>query len=101
MPLRNVIQDNLFIGNTNDIKMSSSFGVIRRNHFLTAGSGATNKVVSTTAVSEQGVNNHVVLNVFSNAEAEIAPGSGFTGAASDTWLNYVNDQAALAVGQPA
>jgi hypothetical protein len=101
VPLRNLIEDCLFIGNTNDIKSSLSYGVIRGNHFLTAGAGATNKVISTVANSGQGGNNHVVGNYFSNSEVEIAPGSGFSGAADDVWLNYVNDQAALAVGQPA
>lgn len=95
------IRDNSFRQNTNDIKISSNYGRILRNRFMTAGSGATNKVISTTFLSTQGGNNHILLNQFSNTEAQIAPGSGFTGAASDTWMNYVNDQAALAFGQPA
>lgn len=92
---------NRFQQNLNDIKMSLSYGAIENNKFMTAGSGATNKVISTTAVAVQGGNNHILLNQFSNTEAEIAPGSGYTGAASDTWMNYVNNQAALAFGQPA
>lgn len=101
VPLSWHIAGNRFQQNTNDVKMSLSYGIIERNHFMTAGSGATNKVISTTFISAQGGNNHVTLNQFSNTEAEIAPGSGYTGAASDTWMNYVNDQAALAYGQPA
>jgi len=101
VPLRNRIQDSIFLLNTNDIATSLSYSIIQRNQFLTAGSGATNKVVSTTYNAAQGGNNHITLNVFSNTEAQIAPGSGFTGAASDLWSNYVNDQAALAIGQPA
>lgn len=92
---------NRFQQNVNDITMSLSYGAIENNKFMTAGAGATNKVISTTFVSVQGGNNHVLLNQFTNSEAEIAPGSGFTGAASDTWMNYVTDQAALAFGQPA
>lgn len=101
IPLRWQIQDGVFSQNTNDIRMSLSYGLIQRNKFMTAGSGATNKVISTTFISTQGGNNHVLLNQFTNTETQIAPGSGFTGAASDTWMNYVTDQAALAFGQPA
>lgn len=101
VPLGWTIRDNRFQQNLNDIKMSLSYAEILNNRFLTAGSGATNKVISTTAVSAQGGNNQVLLNQFNNTEAQIAPGSGYTGAASDMWMNYVNDQAALAFGQPA
>lgn len=101
VPLRNVIRNSRFYLNTNDLASSQNYAIIERNHFMTAGSGATNKVISTTYNAVQGGNNHVFLNQFSNTEAQIAPGSGYTGAASDTWMNYVNDQAALAYGQPA
>lgn len=101
VPLRNRIQNSRFMLNTNDITSSYSYSIISGNQFMTAGSGATNKVISTTYNSVQGGNNHITLNVFSNTEAQIAPASGYTGAASDLWSNYVNDQAALAVGQPA
>lgn len=101
VPQNNIYEDNIFNQNTNDIKMSLNYSVIRRNSFMTAGSGATNKVISDTFISAQGGNNHILLNQFSNTEAEIAPGSGYTGAATDTWMNYVNNQAALAFGQPA
>lgn len=94
-------QGNRFQQNLNDIKMSLSYGAIENNKFMTAGSGATNKIISDTFISTQGGNNHILLNQFSNTEAELAPGSGYTGAATDTWMNYVNNQAALAFGQPA
>jgi len=92
---------NRFQQNLNDIKMSLSYGIIKGNELLTAGSGSTNKVISTTFVSTQGGNNQVHLNFFNNTEAQIAPSSGYTGASSDFWMNYVNDQADLAFGQPA
>lgn len=101
VPLRNTIQDCTFRQNTNDITSSQSYGLIQRNRFFTPGSGATNKVVSTTFNSTQGGINQILLNQFNNTEAEIAPGSGYTGAATDVWMNYVNNQAALAFGQPA
>jgi len=96
-----IIKNSQFRANLNDIKMSLNFALINKNTFFTAGSGATNKVISTTAVSVQGGNNQILLNHFNNTEVQIAPGSGFTGAATDVWMNYVTDQAALAIGQPA
>lgn len=101
VPISWMIEDCRFQQNTNDITMSLSYAIIQRNRFMTAGSGATNKVISTTFVAVQGGNNHILLNQFTNTEAQLAPASGYTGAASDTWMNYVNDQAALAFGQPA
>ena len=101
VPLAWLIELNQFQQNLNDIKMSLSYASILKNRFMTAGAGAANKVISTTFIAAQGGNNQILLNQFSNTEAEIAPGSGYTGAASDTWMNYVNNQAALAFGQPA
>lgn len=101
VPLMWEIVDNTFAQNNNDIASSLSYGQILRNRFLTAGAGAVNKVVSTTYNAVQGGYNQVLLNQFKNTEAEIAPGSGYTGAATDVWMNYVTDQAALAFGQPA
>lgn len=101
VPLSWRIENNKFQQNTNDIKMSLSYAQILGNRFLTAGAGATNKVISTTFLSTQGGNNQVLLNFFNNTEAQIAPGTGYTGASTDLWQNYVNDQAALAFGQPA
>lgn len=101
VPLSWLIEDSRFQQNTNDVKMSLSYAIIQRNKFMTAGSGATNKVISTTFIGTQGGNNHILLNQFTNTEAQLAPASGFTGAASDVWVNYVTDQAALAIGQPA
>lgn len=101
VPLSWQIKGNQFRQNTNDIKMSLSRALIQYNQFLTAGSGATNKVVSTTAVAVQGGDNFVIDNQFNNTEAQIAPGSGFTGAASDVWRNFVTDGTWYAIGQPA
>jgi len=95
------IRNSRFAQNLNDIKMSLSYSTIEYNRFLTAGAGATNKIISDTFIGVQGGNNQISLNQFNNTEAEIAPGSGYTGAATDVWMNYVNNQAALAFGQPA
>lgn len=99
IPLRNLIEECLFVGNAHDIRSSLSRSVIRRNHFLTP--GTSNTIINTKYNSGQGAENHVVLNVFNNTEAQIAPATGYTGCADDVRANYVNDQAALAVGLPA
>lgn len=101
VPLSWQILRSQFRANTNDIKMSLSYALIQWNRFFTAGSGATNKVISTTALAGQGGNNLVIDNQFNNTEAQIAPGSGFTGAASDVWRNFVTDGTWYAIGQPA
>lgn len=101
VPLSWHIHHNVFRQNTNDVKMSLSRALIQWNSFMTAGSGATNKVVSTTFISTQGGNNFIIDNQFNNTEAQIAPGSGYTGAATDVWRNFVTDGTWYAIGQPA
>ena len=101
IPLDWKIIYNKFFQCTNDIKMSLSYALLQYNRHMTAGSGATNKVVSTTFIAVQGGNNFVIDNQFNNTEAQIAPGSGFTGAASDVWRNFVTDGTWYAIGQPA
>lgn len=101
IPLDWQILRNKFFQNTNDIKMSLSYALIQWNKHMTAGSGSTNKVISTTFIATQGGNNFVIDNQFNNTEAQIAPGSGFTGAASDLWRNFVTDGTWYAIGQPA
>lgn len=94
------IMDNLFGINTNDVKMSLSNSRIEWNTFRTVGSGATNKVVSTVALSGQGALNSVSHNVFANTAAQIANASGYNGAADDNWSdNYCTD--AVDYGVPA
>lgn len=100
IPLAWQIQDSRFQQNLNDIKMSLSYAAIQRNKFMTAGSGATNKVISTVALSGQGGNNQVLLNFFSNAAANIQISNGYSGAATDMWSNYPLGTAALSVTSP-
>ena len=99
VPLRNVVRNCWFTGNTNDIIVSSSYGLFEGNRH---GSVAATNIVSTTYVSTQGGYNVVVGNVFPDAIADIDPAHGYTGAATDVWTgNLVSDQAAFAYGQPA
>lgn len=100
VPLSWNIQGNRFQQNTNDIKMSLNYAQIQWNNFLTAGAGATNKVVQTNFLSAQGNNNHVCHNVFTNAAAAIANASGYNGGNADVWAdNYATD--AVDYGIPA
>lgn len=100
IPLSWRIKKNIFTGNTNDIKMSLSNALIKDNVFNTAGSGGTNKVISTIAVSGQGNNNMVLLNFFKNIVTEIKNNNGYDGGSTDTWANYAEGTAALIVESP-
>jgi hypothetical protein len=85
------IMDCLFGQNTNDIKMSLAYARIQGNTFQTPGAGATNKVISTIAIAAQGSNNAVVSNYFNDVAAGIVTGEGYTGSASDHWMNFATD----------
>lgn len=101
VPLRNQIVNNRFYANTDDIQSSQSYGRVEGNRFFTAGSG-THDIVNVVFNAAQGGNNVVTGNVFPNTEVEIAPATGYDGAATDTWTgNLVNNQAAYAFGDPA
>jgi len=100
VPLSWQIMRNIFRQNTNDVKMSLNQGLIHQNIFMAAGSGGTNKVVSTVAVSGQGNNNTVSLNIFKNISTEIKNNNGYNGGSTDTWLNYAEGTAALIVESP-
>lgn len=100
VPLAWIIRNNQFRSNTNDIKMSLSYALIRGNNHFTAGSGSTNKVVSTVALSGQGGFNQVCLNYFNNTTGEIQISNGYSGASSDLWSNYCKGTAALIVTSP-
>lgn len=92
-PLTNKYLRNFFHQNTNDIVIGCAYGVIQGNrHKLT-----TTQKVQLAA----GSNETVVLNFFDDNAADIDPAHGYTGSTTGTWLNYVLNQAALQVGQPA
>lgn len=94
------ITDCQFRENLNDIKMSLNHSLIEMNRFYSAGSGSTNKVISTVALSGQGNNNHVILNQFKNIASEIQISNGYSGGSTDTWNNYAEGTAALIVTSP-
>ena len=85
------IMNNHFGQNTNDIKMSLAYAAILYNHFHTPGAGATNKVISTIALSGQGSNNVVGSNYFNDVAAGIIAAEGYVGSASDMWMNFCTD----------
>lgn len=85
------IKNCLFGQNTNDIKMSLAYALIENNCFNTPGAGATNKVISTIAVAAQGSNNAVVNNFFNDAAAGVIAAEGYSGSATDHWMNFATD----------
>lgn len=85
------IKNCLFGQNTNDIKMSLAYSLIQNNVFQTPGAGATNKVISTIALSAQGSNNAVIFNFINDVAAGIVAAEGFSGSATDHWVNYGSD----------
>jgi hypothetical protein len=92
-PLRHLYAGNYFNQNTNDIVIGCSYGRIQGNSFK----NTTTQKVDLTA----GGHEIVTLNIFDDNAADIDPAHGYTGSATGTWLNYVLNQAALQVGQPA
>lgn len=95
VPLRWKVYGNRFLQNTNDIIVPSSYGLFQGNrHYSTA---ATEKV----EISGGGFC-VVTGNVWPSAAADIDPGNGYDGNATDTWTgNLVANQAAFAFGDPA
>ncbi|MET0785166.1 MAG: hypothetical protein ABWY25_00470 [Paenisporosarcina sp.] len=85
------IKNNLFGQNTNDIKMSLAYANIDGNTFQTPGAGATNKVISTIALSGQGSNNAVTNNFFNDVAAGVISTEGYVGSATDHWMNFASD----------
>lgn len=53
------------------------------------------------ASGNTGLRNFVIGNYFNILTGDFDPAGGVTGNATDVWSNYVMDQAALEVGQPA
>jgi hypothetical protein len=92
-PLANYYAYNYFLQNTNDIVIGCSYGRIEYNDFK----ATTTKKISLTA----GGHEIVRLNQLDDNAADIDPAHGYDGSATGTWLNYVLNQAALQVGQPA
>ena len=100
VPLSWRISNSNFRQNTNDIKMSLRYALIELNRFFTAGSGSTNKVIDTIALSGQGEWNQVRLNQFPNVAAEVKNNNGYRGSTTDLWNNYVLETAALIIESP-
>ena len=100
VPLQWLIENNEFMGNTNDILGPFTDSTIKENRFHTAGSGSTNKVVDTSDGSSQGARNFVIGNWFHNPSAEIKNNNGYRGTSTDHWANHGEDTAALIVESP-
>jgi len=100
VPLQWLIENNEFMGNTNDILGPFTDSTIKENRFHTAGSGSTNKVVDTSDGSSQGARNFVIGNWFHNPSTEIKNNNGYRGTSTDHWANHSEDTAALIVESP-
>lgn len=74
------IENSIFINNTNHIKVSMNYGVIRGNIF----GKFTTTSIKTTEVSAQGGDNVIAFNALGGTYS-IA--GGYTGASSDQWFN--------------
>lgn len=88
-----MILDNKFDTCANVIDLSASRHLIARNKFIHT---------TTIRIKEEGsaAYNIVVDNQFDCAAAGVAHAGGFYGVSTDTWRNYVTDQAAFAVTSP-
>lgn len=93
-PLRNKMYGNRFLACTNDLIRPSTLCLHQGNkHFNTA---ATEKVEISGGAGE----NIVTENVFPDVAADINPGNGYDGEASDFWTNnWASD--AVVFGNPA
>lgn len=95
VPLRWRNTNNRYLQNTNDIIVPSSYCLYEGNRHLST--AATEKV----EISGGGFN-IVTGCVFPNNAADIDPGNGYDGNATDTWTgNLVANQAAFVYGDPA
>ncbi len=93
VPLRWKVLGNRFLQNTNDIIVPSSYGLFEGNkHF----SLAATEVVEISG----GGFNVVTGNVFPNVAADIDPGNGYDGNATDVWTNNAAADA-IVFGDPA
>lgn len=95
-----MIQNNLFLRNTNSIAMSLTRGLVWNNVINQAANDANNKI-NLIAVAAQGSLNMVLNNYFSDAAANVTIAKGYKPGTTDVWRNYVTDAAAQVVTVPA
>jgi hypothetical protein len=100
VPLGWIVQNNLFLRNTNAIAMSSSQGLFLNNVINQAANDANNKI-NLVSVAGQGDLNRVLFNVFSDAAANVTIAKGYKPGTTDVWRNYVTDAASQVVTVPA
>lgn len=96
IPLRWMVRNNRILPCVNGI-----VGAFVDSQFL---NNVIYKATTTTinlASGNTGLRNFVFLNTFNIETADFDPAGGITGNATDVWANYVMNQAALEVGQPA
>jgi len=99
-----LIEDNVFDGFTNGVKIAAFGCVIQNNTFSDGGTPTTTFVLNTS--NGGGSDNHIINNSFQTATANFNS-PDVVGNATDVWINYSIDAAAAGtsgvyeVGQPA
>lgn len=96
IPLLDTIQNCVFRGNTNDISSSFTGATIQNNNFMTANTITINTIFN----AGQGGNNFVINNYVNDVAADIDPGNGYTGSATDVWRTFTKDQADPVITSP-
>lgn len=100
-PLRNVIRENIFQGNKNDICMDGSHCLIYRNVFWDVYHGTNHpNTVNMAYTSDVSGANRVLENHFGDATANIVIAKGFKPSTGDMWRNWVTDAADPIVAVP-
>lgn len=100
VPLSWKVLNNFFNSNTNSIAVSASAWLVANNVIRQAANDAANKI-NLIALADQGLNNMVLNNVFSDAAANVTIAKGYKPGTGDVWRNYVTDVAAYVVTVPA
>lgn len=96
-PLQGVVQDNIFIGSANHIKLDASKWVFRRNVLDDGGTPNTTVVLDTVGTGS-GANNFIYDNSFQTSTANFNT-PDVKGAATDVWhSNAAIDSTAAGVG---
>ena len=100
-PLRDIIRDNVFHGNKNDICMDGSHCLILGNHFMTAYDVTDHpNTVNMAYLSDVSGANRICDNTFADVDSDVAISKGYVSSTGDVWRNRVKNVAADIVTVP-
>lgn len=101
-PLRNVIQNNIFEGNKNDIAFNGSKNIVRGNLFRDVYHATTHPItVNLAYTADPATGNSVVDNLFADISANVTIAKGYKPSTGDNWLNHVAGTAAYIAAVPS